>query len=157
VNAGKEDLMHETHPLPSLETLKDQAKRLRMTLLKQGNEISHSKSLELIASQYGYRDWNTLCAKAGNQPPQKSLNIGDQVSGRYLGQSFRGRVLAIQTLTHSHGMQRVTFDFDEAVDVITFEGWSAYRKRVTCTLGEDGRSPEKTSNGLPQMQLDGYI
>ena len=147
--------MGDTTQLPSLEDLKDQAKRLRDALARQGTIVNHSKSLELVAGQYGFRDWNTLHAKIGNMPPPgRVLAIGDRVSGQYLGQKFVGTVIAIKMLTSAYGMSRVTFDFDEAVDVITFESWSAYRKRVTCTLDEDGRTLEKTSNGVPHMVLD---
>lgn len=145
--------MGQSPNLPSLEVLKDQAKRLRDTLGRQGTVINHSRSLELIAGQYGFRDWNTLMGVIGNRPPARSYNIGDQVIGQYLGQMFTGRIIAVQTLTSAHGRYRVTFDFDEPVDVITFESWSAYRKRVTCTLDEEGRTMEKTSNGVPHMVL----
>lgn len=145
--------MGDVTRLPSLDDLKNQAKRLRDALARQGTIINHSKSLELIASQYGFRDWNTLHAKVGNMPPKRALSIGDRVSGHYLGQKFTGTVIAINALTSAHGMSKITFDFDEAVDVITFKSWSAYRKRVTCTLDEDGRTVEKTSNGQPHMVL----
>jgi hypothetical protein len=146
--------MGDITQLPSLEDLKDQAKRLRDALARQGTIINHSRSLELIAGQYGFRDWNTLHAKIGNMPPpRRVLSIGDNVSGHYLGQKFSGKVIAIKALTSAHGMFKVTFDFEEPVDVITFDSWSAYRKRVTCTLGEDGRTVEKTSNGEPHMVL----
>ena len=145
--------MGQSPNLPSLEVLKDQARRLRDTLGRQGTTINHSKALELIAGQHGFRDWNTLMGVIGNKPPARSYNIGDQVIGHYLGQMFTGRIIAVQTLTSAHGRTRVTFDFDEAVDVITFDGWSAYRKRVTCTLDSEGRTVEKTSNGVPHMVL----
>jgi len=139
--------------LPSLDVLKDQAKRLRDTLGRQGTVVNHSKALELIAGQYGFRDWNTLMGAIGNRPLVRSYSIGEQVIGHYLGQMFTGTIIAVQTLTSAHGRYRVTFDFDEPVDVITFEGWSAFRKRVTCTLDEEGRTVEKTSNGRPHMVL----
>jgi hypothetical protein len=146
--------MGDTTQFPSLEDLKDQAKRLRDALARQGTTINHSRSLELIAGQHGFRDWNTLHARIGNMPPPKrALSIGDSVAGHYLGQKFTGKVVAIKTLTNAHGLSKVTFDFDEPVDVITFDSWSAYRKRVTCTLGEDGKTVEKTSNGAPHMVL----
>ena len=145
--------MGQSPNLPSLEVLKDQARRLRDTLGRQGTAINHSKALELIAGQHGFRDWNTLMGVIGNKPPARSYNIGDQVIGHYLGQMFTSRIIAVQTLTSAHGRTRVTFDFDEAVDVITFDGWSAYRKRVTCTLDSEGRTVEKTSNGVPHMVL----
>ena len=145
--------MGQSPNLPSLDVLKDQAKRLRDTLGRQGTAINHSRALELIASQHGFRDWNTLMGVIGNRPSARSYNIGDQVMGHYLGQTFTGRIIAVQTLTSAHSRTRVTFDFDEPVDVITFEGWSAFRKRVTCTLDEEGRTVEKTSNGIPHMVL----
>jgi hypothetical protein len=146
--------MGDTTQLPSLDALKDQAKRLRDALGRQGTQINHSKSLELIAGQHGFRDWNTLHARLGNMPPpQRVLAVGDRVSGRYLGQKFDATVVAVRALTTAYGMTKVTFDFDEAVDVITFESWSSFRKRVTCTLGEDGKTVEKTSNGVPHVEL----
>ena len=44
---------------------KNQAKRLRTSLADRGVEVTHSEALELVAHQYGARDWNTLAA----QPP----------------------------------------------------------------------------------------
>ena len=57
-----------TIPIPSIDVLKQQAKRLRAGLAEDGDFISHSESLELVAKQYGLRDWNTLFAAAGNRP-----------------------------------------------------------------------------------------
>ena len=139
--------------LPSLDVVKDQAKRLRDSLARQGTDISHSRGLELIAAQYGFRDWNTLHAQIGNRPPQPVLSLGQRVKGRYLGQDFNGEIIAIHALTNAHGKYRVTFDFDEPVDVVTFDSFSAFRKRVTVTLNDDGQTTEKTSNGAPHMVL----
>ncbi len=137
--------------LPSLDNLKAQAKRLRTTLSEDGTAISHSKSLELIAHQYGFRDWNTLHAAVGNRPPAGPVVLGQRVKGTYLGQPFDGEVIGVQAL--SAGRFRVTFDFDEPVDVVTFESFSAFRKRVSCTVDAQGRTTEKTSNGQPQLML----
>ena len=139
--------------LPSLDQLKVQAKILRTQLQKDGQPTSHSKSLELVARQFGYRDWNTLHAAAGNQPPAPSLTVGQRVSGHYLGQPFQAEVLSVQTHP-STGRMRVTFDFDEAVDVVRFDSFSAMRKRVSCFITPDGYTVEKTSNGEPQMVLN---
>lgn len=139
-----------TEPGPtSLDALKAQAKRLRQALADDGDFISHSQALELLARQMGFRDWNTLHASAGNRP--SPLQLGAQVSGAYLGQKFTGVLIGIETL--SGGRQRVTIDFDEPVDVVTFDSFSAFRKRVTAVIGDDGCSPEKTSNGRPQMEI----
>lgn len=137
--------------LPSLDNLKAQAKRLRTTLSDEGTTVGHSKSLELIAHQYGYRDWNTLHAAVGNRPPAGPVALGQRVSGSYLSQPFEGEVIGVQAL--SPGRYRVTFDFDEPVDVVTFDSFSAFRKRVSATVDEHGRTVERTSDGQPQLQL----
>lgn len=145
--------MNGTLQLPSLQSLKDQAKRLRARLETDGTIIGHSKSLELLANQYGYKDWNTLHAAIGNRPPPSPVVLGAEVRGRYLGQSFKGEVIAVAALSAPDRF-RVTFQFDEPVDVVTFDSFSAFRQRVTCTIDRSGRTAEKTSDGRPHMQLE---
>ena len=141
-----------THPvLPSLDTLKAQAKNLRRALENEGNFISHSEALELVAHQHGYRDWNTAHAAAGNRPAPP-LAIGQQVRGRYLGQPVRGEIIALQRIGDGHHY-RLTLDLDEAVDVVTFESFSAWRKRINATVDTKGRSEAKTSDGRPHLAL----
>ena len=123
-------------PLPSLDALKDQARRLRARFSAEGQDISHSRALELIAAQYGFRDWNTLHAAVGNRRP------------------FDAEVLGVQAVTSQPGRYRMTLHFDEPVDVVTFESFSAFRHRVTCTVDETGRTTEKTSNGRPHLELE---
>jgi hypothetical protein len=137
--------------LPELSTLKDQARRLRAALEAEGDFITHSDSLELVARQRGYRDWNTLHAAAGNRP-RDPFTVGARVRGRYLGQAFTGELLAVRRLSDGKAYA-VTVDFDEAVDVVRFEGFSNLRKRVSVTLERDGRSAARTSDGQPHMQL----
>ncbi len=140
-------------PLPSLETLKDQAKRLRNRLAQEDQTISHSRALELIAAQYGFRDWNTLHAKVGNRPPLNPWMLGARVSGTYLGHPFTAEVISVQALQNRPGYYRLTMKFDEAIDVVTFESFSAFRRRINCTIDETGRSPAKTSDGRPHVEL----
>ncbi len=138
--------------LPELSTLKDQARRLRAALEAEGDFITHSHALELIARQRGYRHWNTLHAAAGNRP-RDPFTVGARVRGRYLGQAFTGELLAVRRLSDGKAYE-VTVEFDEPVDVVRFEGFSNLRKRVRVTLERDGRSPARTSDGQPHMQLE---
>ena len=142
-------------PLPSLDALKDQAKRLRARFADEGQALSHSRALELIAAQYGFRDWNTLHAAAGNRPPFNPWMLGSRVRGHYLGQPFDAEGLGVQALTSQPGHYRMVLHFDEPVDVVTFDSFSALRQRVTATIDEEGVSPSKTSNGRPHMVLHG--
>ncbi|WP_417468643.1 glyoxalase superfamily protein [Maricaulis sp.] len=143
--------MSNIQTLPALEVLKAQAKRLRQSLTAEGNFITHSEALELLAHQHGFRDWNTLHAAAGNRPAAP-LTLGARISGLYLGQPFTGEIIALASLNHgSH--YRLTIDFDEPVDVVTFDSFSAFRKRVNCTVAADGKSPALTGDGKPQMVI----
>nr|WP_321456317.1 glyoxalase superfamily protein [uncultured Cohaesibacter sp.] len=135
----------------SIADAKRQAKLLRAKLSADGTDISHSKSLELVAQQHGFRDWNTLFSRFGNRPT-RSWQLGDRVSGLYLSQNFEAEVIAVKKL--SEGWYRLTFQFDQPVDVITFEGMSNFRSRTSQIIGPDGATREKTSDGRPHMVLD---
>ncbi len=137
--------------LPDLSELKAQAKRLRVAMESEGNFITHSEALELLARQYGCRDWNTLHARVGNRPVEP-YRVGDKRSGTYLGQAFTGEVIALKRLDDGAHYQ-ISFDFDEAVDVVRFDSFSAFRKRVSVTLDRHGRSLQKTSDGQPYLSL----
>jgi hypothetical protein len=137
--------------LPSIVAVKKQAKRLRAKLAAHGSVVGHSQVLEVIAHQYGYRDWNTFHAAIGNHPPAV-WNIGDRVRGRYLGQSFSAVILAVEMIRP--GWFRLTLDLDEAIDVVTFDSFSNFRKRVTGVIGPAGTSREKTSDGQPQLEMN---
>ena len=53
------------------EIHKQMAKRLRADLAARDLSVSHSDALELVAHQYGVRDWNTLAAtSAGGEAPE---------------------------------------------------------------------------------------
>ena len=130
--------------------LKNQAKRLRARLAGEGTRISHSQALELVAQQHGARDWNTLHALASRPGNNRPLAVGDRVSGRYLGQPFSGHVHGLSQAGQA-GHQHITLHFDEPVDVVTFDSFSAFRQRVSALVGPDGQSPQRTSDGRPQM------
>lgn len=138
--------------LPSIDSLKQQAKRLRQAFEEKGQSLNHSAALEMIARQYGFRDWNTLHARIGNRRTDCPVAVGDRVDGAYLGQPFSGRVLSVAMLG-AEDRYRVTIDFDDPVDVVTFDSFSAFRKRVNCIIDSDGVSPQKTSNGQPHMVM----
>jgi hypothetical protein len=144
-----------TTPYPSIDDLKAQAKRLRQVMTERGTAISHSAALELVAQQHGARDWNTLSARAlkPNTPPASRIEVGSLVQGRYLNQPFTGKILALQALADGSSY-RITIHFDEPVDVVTFESFSAFRQRINAQIDENGVSPRRTSNGVPHLVLD---
>lgn len=139
---------------PPIEELKLQARRLRQAMNDYGDAISHSTALELIAKQYGIRDWNTLSALAAkiSNDTKLPLVIGATISGRYLNQTFTGKILTITE--RSDGLYEISIHFDKPVDVVTFESFSAFRQRITALVDHTGISPRKTSNGLSQLILD---
>lgn len=136
----------------SPETLKAEARALRAESAVEGNPISHSEALERTARAHGYRDWNTVVGTL-REPAGCPVKLGDRVSGTYLKQPFAGRVLSTTTLPRGK-FHRLVIQFDEPVDVVTFDSFSAFRQRVTSTVDAYGRSPERTGDGVPHMQLD---
>lgn len=139
---------------PSIDELKIQARQLRQALNTNHNAVSHSAALELIAKQYGQRDWNTLSALAAKPRDETKLPLitGAKVSGRYLNQAFTGKILSVAE--RYGGQYAITIHFDTPVDVVTFESFSAFRQRIKAVVDSEGVSVRKTSNGIPQLILD---
>ena len=143
-----------TRSLPTIDELKLQAKRLRQAMTERGAAVTHGAALELVAQQHGARDWNTLSARAHrDQPKPPFFAVGERVRGRYLGQSFEGRVLSLATLPGGDAY-KISIHFNEPVDVVTFDSFSAYRSRITAQIDANGVSPRKTSNGQPHLVLE---
>jgi len=133
-----------------LTEAKVRARRLRAELAARGVEISHSQALERVAQAAGYANWNALFAAIGNRPPEDWAE-GQRVRGAYLGQTFAGRILSVEPVRP--GWFVLTIDLDEAVDVVTFDSFSNYRKRIRATVGPLGETREKTSDGQPHLVL----
>ena len=49
---------------------------------------------------------------------------------------------------------RIVLQFDEPVDVVTFESFSAYRSRISAVINPEGVTVEKTSDGQPQLVME---
>ena len=47
---------------PSIDDAKSMARRLRAAMEARGLAATHSDTLELVAAQLGFRDWNTTSA-----------------------------------------------------------------------------------------------
>lgn len=137
--------------LPSTAQAKEQAKRLRKKMTEDGTPIGHAKSLELIAHQHGFRDWNTMCTAIGNRPPN-GWAVGEKVKGTYLSQPIEATVISISMV--KPGWFQLKLDLDEAVDVVTSDRFSNWRKRIHSTVGPKGQSLENTSDGKPHLHID---
>lgn len=133
----------------TIEEAKAHAKSLRRSLAEDGTVLGHAQALELVASQNGARDWNTLSArlaKADSAP----FHCQQRVQGRYLGQAFKGEITAL-SCSGSH--YSVTVRFDEPVDTVTFDSFSNMRRVVRSVVDLKGYSVRKTSNGTPHLIL----
>lgn len=145
--------MHSTLMPTQVPATRDQAKQrardIRAEHALRGVTIGHSAALEKVAAELGYRDWNTAAARLSNLP-EVPLQVGDRVAGSYLKQPFAGRVLGVREV-YGGGSFEVTLQFDTPVDVVSFDSFSAFRHRVTATIGADGVSAAKTSDGHPHL------
>ncbi|MGH1357080.1 MAG: glyoxalase superfamily protein [Thalassovita sp.] len=139
-----------TH-LPSVLQAKDQARRLREKLAEDGTKIGHAKSLELVARQHGFNDWNAMCAALEDRP-LAGWAVGDKVTGSYLSQRFTAEVVSVSLV--QPGWFRLVLHLDTAVDVVTFDGFSNFRRRIRGVVGPKGHSVERTSDGQVHLQID---
>jgi hypothetical protein len=130
---------------------KQRARELRAELKSNGEDISHAQSLERVAQQLGFRDWNTASALLSNVP-ELPFHVGDEVSGVYLKQKFTGGVLAVRNLNDGNAFD-LTIHFDEPVDVVSWESFSSFRQRVTVKVNAQGVSWAKTSDGEPHIRV----
>jgi hypothetical protein len=96
---------------------------------------------------WGMRDWNTLAEKTDVSAVQ--WRVGMRASGRYLGYPFSGVIKAARL--DPTGLWSLAVRFDAPMDVVESEHFSSLRQQVNCTVNAQGASPQKTSNGQPQM------
>ncbi|MHA7900446.1 MAG: glyoxalase superfamily protein [Henriciella sp.] len=125
---------------------KARAKQIKTESLQP---ISLAIALEQVAQDMGFRDWNTASARLSNGP-DTHWQIGERVSGHYLKQPFTGRIHGVRELQAGSGYE-VTIHFDDPVDVVAWESFSAHRQRVTATVSPEGISWAKTSDGVPHL------
>lgn len=132
--------------------LKAEARQWRQNRLDEGEAVTHGTALEMVARFHGFRDWNTASAVLPvTRTPRYA--IGQHVKGHYLKQPFTGVIIGIASLG-SGEHSRLTIQFDEPVDVVAFESFSAFRHRVDTTVDRSGKSAAKTSDGVPHMVLE---
>lgn len=130
---------------------KQLARRLRSALEQDGISLSHSRALELVARQFGVRDWNTLAARQPNER-QTPFTVGQRVEGTFNDKPAMGRVIGLAE-TIKPDLWRVTVAFDPPVDVVTSELFSSERRRITMIVGADGRSRRLTGTETGVMAL----
>ena len=113
--------------------------------------LSLAAALEKVAQEMGFRDWNTASARLSNTP-EASWQVGERVSGHYLKRPFTGRIHGVRELQGGAGYE-VTLHFDEPVDVVDWESFSALRQRITAHVSPEGVSWTKTSDGVPHLTV----
>lgn len=143
--------MRSGHSL-NIPNLKAQARRYRAVHEGQGKPTSHSRALELVARQNGFRDWNTAAAQGRTVPVPSRFRAGTSINGRYLGVSFSATVLASSQLDDA--TIRVTLDLWEPIDPVTSMKFSSLRKRISGTIGVDGKSVDRISTGAPVLEIE---
>ncbi|KEP71685.1 hypothetical protein FGG78_13340 [Thioclava sp. BHET1] len=133
-----------------LKDTKAQAHRLAEALKRAGQPVSLSRAYELTAQAAGHADWNTMVA-ALKGPVGQGLALGDCVRGRYMGQPVSGRVHALRRKGAEY--LELEIALDKPVDVVTSPAFSALRRRVRATIGADGRSVGRRSDGVAHFEL----
>lgn len=136
---------------PSIQTLKSEARALRAERAASEVPIGQGQALEEIARRHGYRDWNTASASLPERVAVP-VQVGGRVKGTYLGQTFAGVVVGLKLLADMQHYE-VIVKFDKPVNVSKFASMVHNRQRVTATIGLDGISIARTSDGEPHMRV----
>ncbi|OOY15974.1 glyoxalase superfamily protein [Thioclava sp. DLFJ4-1] len=139
----------------TVKDVKAQARRLSEAMARAGNPVALSKAYELTAQAAGHADWNTMVAALRRAEPAaqaKGYALGDAVRGRYLGHPVSGRVHALRRKGATH--YDIEIALDEPVDVVESAAFSSMRRRVRATIGADGRSIGRRSDGVAHLELD---
>jgi hypothetical protein len=136
---------------PSIQTLKAEARSLREEREATGAPLGHGAALEEVAKRHGYRDWNTASAAL---PARVAIpvQVGQRVKGTYLSRPFTGLVIGMQLLADMQHYE-VTVNFDQPVNVSKFDSMVINRQRVRATIGLDGVTLARTSDGEPHMRV----
>lgn len=95
--------------MPTIDQAKAMAKRPRSALSSSTIEVTHGSSLELVAAQLGYRDWNTAAAtlapdpsgRASFEQPIPIFRMFDVAKAREFYCDFLGFTV---TMEHRHEM-----------------------------------------------------
>jgi len=146
------DMKTQYNTLPSLSDMKHAAKRLR---LEAEETMGHSRSLEILSKTLGYKDWNNCRAALKGELTGCPVEEGQDVSGRYLGKAFNGKVQKCFAVNPAQSY-RLHIQLEEAVDVVTSQGFKSERRHIRCIIDRNGRTEETTSNGFPQVILDAW-
>lgn len=149
----------------TLSRTKSRAKRLRSYLASQNISVSHAQSLEAIAQEDGYRDWNTLAAMllAANGParatsedkytaPRLGFHVGDRVAGTYRGGDFIGTILGLEK-TDGAPVWRIKIQFDQPVEIGSSSALNLTRLRVRLMIDVSGTSVNLKGTPDGQMQM----
>ncbi|MEO8757488.1 MAG: glyoxalase superfamily protein [Devosia sp.] len=136
---------------PSILTLKSEARALRAERATSETPIGQGQALEEIARRHGYRDWNTASASLPERVAVP-VQVGGRVTGTYLSQPFAGIVVGLKLLADMQHYE-VIVKFDQPVNVSKFASMVHNRQRVTATIGLDGISLSRTSDGEPHMRV----
>ncbi len=137
--------------LPTAAQAKDQARQMRTKAGRDGAPLGHAKSLEIVAHRHGFRDWNTMSAAIANGPPH-GWTVGSKVKGRFLSKPFTAHVVSVANVKPQ--WFRLELQLEEAIDVVTSDGFSNFRSRISGVVGPKGHSMERTSNGHAQLEVD---
>lgn len=139
-----------------LKYAKGRAKRLRSYLAELDISLTHAHSLEAIAKEDGFRDWNTYAANpplgmAENDVPARAtqrdnqmasrlkFHVGDRIKGQYRGALYAGTILGLEK-TDGGPVWRIKIQFDDPVQIGKSTALNLTRQRIRSMINADGES-----------------
>ncbi len=125
---------------------KPMAKALRTALAERGFNVTHSESLELVARQFGFANWNMLSARIdAAQLPVLQLPAGWHVAGGTNERNYRlgldpgvpGAALIESRPDRAAAIDRAAGETGVLMQSILADPWRGKRLRLTAELRTD--------------------
>ena len=80
------------------------------------------------------------------------MQLCQRITGLYLGKAFAGKIISISDIGHGARFQ-LSVRLDAPVNVSKFDSMVIERVQENATVGRDGQTPEKTSDGTPYLVI----
>jgi hypothetical protein len=135
---------------------KAMAKSLRQTLAERRVEISHSDSLECVARQFGWRDWNTLAAQLDRPALRlpEDWTVGGTRSDDYemgLDPTESCAVIRYRVALADPSFGQISTGFGALVQNFRAQGFLSKRLELSAQL----KAQDVTGAGSLWMRIDG--
>ncbi|WEK29168.1 MAG: glyoxalase superfamily protein [Candidatus Pseudomonas phytovorans] len=136
--------------MSTVENAKRMAKSLRTSLVGHDHEISHGASLEIVAQQLGYKDWNTASAMLPHEPASTAIKLEKVIPILRMFDETKAREFYLDFLGFS-----VEFEHRFEADLPLYLGLNRGGLQIHLSEHHGDASPG-TTLFVPMLNIEGF-